>query len=97
MGLLLLYLNELINIYLGSQFWFIVNIIDKTDINNMSLVSSIIFIYLFLLNNLSVFIDLAILGLSVACGRRQWHPTPVLLPGKSHGQRGLVGCNPWGR
>ena len=24
-------------------------------------------------------------------GRRQWHPTPVLLPGKSHGQRGLVG------
>ena len=28
--------------------------------------------------------------------RRQWHPTPVLLPGKSHGQRSLVGCNPWG-
>ena len=30
-------------------------------------------------------------------GRRQWHPTPVLLPGKSHGQRSLVGCSPWGR
>ena len=29
-------------------------------------------------------------------GRRQWHPTQVLLPGKSHGQRGLVGCSPWG-
>jgi len=29
-------------------------------------------------------------------GRRQWHPTPVLLSGKSHGQRSLVGCNPWG-
>jgi len=29
--------------------------------------------------------------------RRQWHPTPVLLPGKSHGWRSLVGCNPWGR
>ena len=28
--------------------------------------------------------------------RKQWHPTPVLLPGKSHGQRGLVGCSPWG-
>ena len=28
--------------------------------------------------------------------RRQWHPTPVLLPGKSHGQSTLVGCNPWG-
>ena len=26
----------------------------------------------------------------------QWHPTPVLLPGKSHGQRSLVGCRPWG-
>ena len=29
--------------------------------------------------------------------RRQWHPTPVLLPEKSHGQRNLVGCSPWGR
>ena len=28
--------------------------------------------------------------------RRQWHPTPVLLPGESHGQRSLVGCSPWG-
>ena len=28
--------------------------------------------------------------------RRQWQPTPVLLPGKSHGQRSLVGCIPWG-
>ena len=31
-----------------------------------------------------------------SCRRRQWHPTPVLLPGKSHGQRSLVGCSPWG-
>ena len=28
--------------------------------------------------------------------RRQWHPTPVLLPGESHGWRSLVGCSPWG-
>ena len=28
--------------------------------------------------------------------RRQWHPTPVLLPGKSRGRRSLVGCSPWG-
>ena len=28
--------------------------------------------------------------------RRQWHLTPVLLPGKSHGRRSLVGCSPWG-
>ena len=28
--------------------------------------------------------------------RRWWHSTPVLSPGKSHGQRSLVGCSPWG-
>ena len=27
--------------------------------------------------------------------RRRWHPTPVFLPGKSHGRRSLVGCSPW--
>ena len=25
-----------------------------------------------------------------------WLPTPVFLPGESHGQRSLVGCSPWG-
>ena len=29
--------------------------------------------------------------------RRQWQPTPVLLPGRSHGWKNLVGCSPWGR
>ena len=29
--------------------------------------------------------------------RKQWQPTSVLLPEKSHGQRSLVGCSPWGR
>ena len=29
--------------------------------------------------------------------RRQWHPTPVFLPGKSHGRGSLEGCSPWGR
>ena len=28
--------------------------------------------------------------------RRQWHSTPVLFPGKSHGQRSLLGCHLWG-
>jgi len=40
------------------------------------------------------------LGFSVgmeAFRRRQWQPTPVLLPGKSIGQRSLGGCSPWGR
>ena len=35
--------------------------------------------------------------LSLSGSRRQWHSTPVLLPGKSHGRRSLVGCSPWGR
>ena len=26
---------------------------------------------------------------------RKWHPTPVFLPGKSHGQRRLASCSPW--
>ena len=35
--------------------------------------------------------------LMYTCGwRRQWQPTPVLLPGKSYGQRSLVGFSPWG-
>ena len=29
--------------------------------------------------------------------RRQWHPIPILLPGRTHGWRSLVGCSPWGR
>ena len=28
--------------------------------------------------------------------RRKWQPTPVFLPGKSHGQRSVVGYSPWG-
>ena len=28
--------------------------------------------------------------------RRKWQPTPVFLPGESHGQRNLVGYSPWG-
>ena len=29
--------------------------------------------------------------------RRKWQSTPVPLPGKSHGQKSLVGYSPWGR
>ena len=28
--------------------------------------------------------------------RRKWHPAPVFLPGKSHGQRSMEGYSPWG-
>ena len=40
---------------------------------------------------------LFIIGDGNAKRRRQWHPAPVLLPGKSDRQRSLVGCSPWGR
>ena len=40
--------------------------------------------------------SLGFIGLSFDERRRQWHPTPVLLPGKTHGWRSLVGCSPWG-
>ena len=33
--------------------------------------------------------------LGLHCWRRQWHPSPVLLPGNSHGRGSLVGCSPW--
>ena len=60
--------------------------------------------------NLSVFLITAILvavksylivilicmSLITSDWRRQWHPTLVLLPGKSRGRRSLVGCSPWG-
>ena len=41
-------------------------------------------------------VRLYFLGFQHHCRRRQWHPTPVLLPGKSYGWRSLVGCSPWG-
>ena len=33
----------------------------------------------------------------LAFEEKEWQPTPVLLPGKSHGRGSLVGCSPWGR
>ena len=47
-----------------------------------------------------LFITSLVYCLFVVCNvlirRRQWHPTAVLLPGKSHGWSSLVGCSPWG-
>ena len=41
--------------------------------------------------------DLNFGSLLLAVWEKVMAPTPVLLPGKSHGQRSLVGCSPWGR
>ena len=49
------------------------------------------------LNNITDSMDMNLSNLREVVRRRQWHPTPVLLPGKSHGRRSLVGCSPWGR
>ena len=35
-------------------------------------------------------------GVGKISWRRKWQPTSVFLPGKSHGQRSLVGYRPWG-
>jgi len=34
--------------------------------------------------------------LKVDASEKAMAPTPILLPGKSHGRRSLVGCSPWG-
>ena len=51
----------------------------------------------FTLKTWSYLIEVISLMLVSRRWRKQWHPTPVLLPGKSHGRRSLVGCSPWGR
>ena len=44
---------------------------------------------------LTVKVRFSVLEVSSDClQRRQWHPTPVLLPGKSHGRKSLEGCSP---
>ena len=40
-------------------------------------------------------LSVTLLQCRLFCGRRKWQPTPVFLPGKSHGQRSLAGNNPW--
>ena len=42
-------------------------------------------------------ISLDLVATRVTKPRRQWHPTSVLLPGKCHGWRSLVGYSSWGR
>ena len=51
----------------------------------------------FLSLSLSLYIYIFCLFVCFLHWRRKWQPTPVLLPGKSHGRRSLVGHSPWGR
>ena len=61
------------------------------------LVKSLLKLADFTLKTRSYLIEVISLMLVSRRWRKQWHPTPVLLPGKSHGRRSLVGCSPWGR
>ena len=47
----------------------------------------------FMMNKINTMINIT---LGLGWWRSQWQPTPVLLPGKSHGWRSLVGCSSWG-
>ena len=75
----------------GNQHWY--NIITKYRLysNFASFPTNVIF--LIQDPNQNPILHLAILS----PWRRQWHPTPVFLPGKSHGWRSLVSCSPWDR
>ena len=41
-------------------------------------------------------LSVVLLAIIFSLWRRKWQPTPVFLPGESHGQRGLVGYSLWG-
>ena len=53
-------------------------------------------VYFWALYSIPLFYLSFLLPVVVSLRRRRWHPTPVLLPGKSHGHRSLVDCSPWG-
>ena len=58
--------------------------------------SSLLILIWNIVSHIIIFIFKTCFILCFKTWRRQWQPTPVLLPGKSHGQRSLVGCSPWG-
>ena len=64
--------------------WFAISLLQLTKWFIYDLVDKIYEVVLYLELSLSSY------------QRRQWQPTPVLLPGKSHGRRSLVGYSPWG-
>ena len=76
----------------GNYIKFIIQIRQNWQLHHITLtIKNIIFIQL-----LRIYFTLLRQN-SFLYQRRQWQPTPVLLPGESHGWRSLVGCSPWGR
>ena len=79
-------------------------VLEWIAMSNFQLIKDLL--YFFLILNIAIaflaFLEAFILALiGISCRkipwRRKWQSTPVLLPGKSHAQRSLVGCSPWGR
>ena len=82
-----------------STFTFIKRLFSSFSFSAITVVSSaylrlLIFLPAILIPTYPILIQF--LSLYHSLWRRWWHPTPVLLPGKSCGQRSLVGCSPWG-
>ena len=71
-------------------------LLHKSFYLSLSYSSVLIQIHMSAQNPNVIFSERLFLHISTLFRRRRWHPTPVLFPGKSHGQRSLVGCSPWG-
>ena len=70
-------------------------LLELFSLLKFSLYSSFWFFVFFFCSFMSIFLIFIYLELFIGL-RRQWQPTPVLLPGKSQGWRSLVGCRLWG-
>ena len=88
-----LWLTKGLNSFLKNIYWRIVDLQCCVHFCYTAMWISSMYIYIY-----PLFLGFpSHLGHHRALGRRrQWHPTPVLLPGKSHGRRSLIGGSPWG-
>ena len=81
------------------QLWnYIKYILPAKKIQPFSSCTLYVCMYMYMYMYMCIYIYIYIyIYISEKAWRRQWHPTPILLPGKSHGRRSLVGGSPWGR